>query len=86
MTNEQPAFDPDKTQEFKPASLKREIEKQIEEADADLKNVVAELPGGIVLRDLKFEGIDLTIVGTDENGVRLVVPFKEFDSVKLRPK
>lgn len=86
MINENPPFDPEKTQEFKPVNLKHEIEKQIKEADEDLKDVVAELPGGIVLHDLKFEGMDLTIVGTDENGVRFVVPWNEFDSVNLRPK
>ncbi len=86
MIKENPTFDPDKTQEFHPARLKHKIEDQIEQAGADLKNMVAELPGGIILHDLKFYGMDVTFVGTDENGVEFAVPYHEFESVKLRPK
>lgn len=74
-----------KTQEFKPADLKREIGEQIREADDDLKNVVAELPGGIRLHDLKFRW-DLSLGGTDENGVDFSVPFDGLDDVVLKPK
>lgn len=86
MTNENPTFDLDKTQEFHPAKLKHKLEVQIEQAGASLESMVAEISGGIVLDNLKFYGMDLTLVGTDENGVRFSIPFDEFESVKLRPK
>ncbi|MEK7638391.1 MAG: hypothetical protein AAB375_03135 [Patescibacteria group bacterium] len=99
MTNENPPFDPEKTnpyippqeleryktQKFKIADLKREIVKQIADVDPDLINVVAELPGGIKLHNLKFR-LDLSLSGTDENGVDFSVPFDGLDDVTLRPK